>query len=284
MKIANLSLPYPVLGVHDDVAGKYEITGPEVSVKLDRTEIALGHILRNHEIQALLEAGRAEFVVHIHCIRTCYRKSFRSQSANQIITIKSDDLRDKVELEMFVIASQIIQDYRPESAHKDYSGFTFELNEGDILAYGGITNFVAHKQWLASEAVGSFMVLEEGDWKAGPMKVVLERPKISIVLSRDDFRRYKSLAKARRFDRIFHSALVLPALIYAVTQMIDAADAYSDRKWFQVLEDRRTNDPELSSEAWEIGNAPVIAQKLLSNPLDRTLTALVEMTDGEPGS
>lgn len=277
MKIANLSLPYPVLGVHDDIAGKYEISGPDVTTKSDKTEISLAHVLRNHEIQALLESGKAEFVTHVHCMKSAFRQCFRTSSLTQTISINSDELRDKVELEFFIIASQTIADYRPQSAHDDYSGFTFELTPGDVLAYGGTTNFVAHKQWMASEAVGSFMVLEEGDWKNGPMKVILERDKIAIVLSREDFKRYKALSPARQFDRIFHSALVLPALIYAVTQMLSAKESYEDRKWYQVLEDRKTNDPELINETWEVGNAPVIAQKLLSGPLDRTLSALVDI-------
>src|SRR4051812_42612012 len=99
MKIANLSLPYPVLGVHDDIAGKYEISGPDVVTKADKTEISLAHILRNHEIQALLEAGKAEFVTHVHCMRTCFRESYRTASLKQSISVKSDELRDKVELE-----------------------------------------------------------------------------------------------------------------------------------------------------------------------------------------
>ena len=200
MKIANLSLPYPVLGVHDDIAGKYDISGPDVTTKPDNTEISLAHVLRNHEIQALLESGKAEFVTHVHCMRTSFRQCFKTSSLTQTISIKSDEIRDKVELEFFIIATQPIADYRPQSAHHDYSGFTFELTAGDVLAYGGTTNFVAQKQWLASEAVGSFMVLEEGDWKVGPMKINLERDKISIALSREDFERYKSLSLARRFD------------------------------------------------------------------------------------
>lgn len=278
MKIANLSLPYPVLGVHDDIAGKYEISGPEVVTKLEKTEISLSHVLRNHEIQALVEAGKAEFVTHVHCMRTCFRDCFRTSSLTQSITVKSDDLRDKVELEFFIIATQAISDYRPQSAHHDYSGFTFEVTPGAVLAYGGSTNFVADKQWLTSEAVGSFMVLEEGDWKSGPMKIDLERNKIAIVLSREDFRRYQKLSVAPKFDRIFHSALVLPALIYAVTQAIHSAEAYQDRKWYQVLEDRRTNDPQIAGESWDVANAPVIAQRLLASPFDRTLSALVEIS------
>lgn len=278
MKIANLSLPYPVLGVHDDIAGKYEISGPEVVTKHDKTEISLAHILRNHEIQSLLEGGKAEFVTQVHCMRTCYRESFRTASLKQTINIKSDDLRDKVELEFFIIATQPIADYRPQSAHHDYSGFTFELMPGDVLAHGGSTNFVADKQWMTSDAVGSFMVLEEGDWRSGPMRINLERDKIAIVLSKEDFKRYKNLSVAPKFDRIFHSALVLPALIYAVTQAINSREAYETRKWYQVIEDRRTNDPQISGEVWDVANAPVIAQKLLSTPFDRTLAALVEIS------
>ena len=277
MKISNLSLPYPVLGVHDDIAGKYEITGPDVTTRPDVTEIKLIHVLGSHEIHAMVQAGMAEYGTHVHCMKTAYRRCFLTTSNSQAIEINSDDLRDRVDLEFFVVAAQEITDYQPAAAHPDYKGLQFRLRRGDVLAHGGITNFVAHKQWLGSEAVGSFMVLEQGDFKSGPMRYILDRSKITIILSKDDYNRYQSLSVSRTLDRVFHSSLVLPALVYAVTQMADATDTYQDLKWFQVLEDRKTNDPNLKGESWDTGNAPVIAQLLLGNPMDRTLSNLLEL-------
>lgn len=279
MKISDLSLPLPVLGVHDDVAGQYDITGPSVTPKPDIIEIALDHVLRSREIQNLIDEGKAEFVTHVHCRKTAYRKCFKTATPKQLIEIKSDDLRDKVELEFFVIASAPINNYRFQSAHKDYEGFAFNVEVGEVMAYGGATNFVAEKQWMAAEAVGSFMVLQEGDTKRGPMKINLANAKIAVILAQEDFRVYQKLATSRQFDRIFHSVVVLPALIYAVSQMIESSETYEEWKWCQVLEERKTNDPALSGESWEVENAPVIAQKLLGGPLTRTLDCLVEMTE-----
>lgn len=279
MKISNLSLPYPVLGVHDDIVGKYEITGPDITTRPEITEIKLVHVLGSHEIHAMVQAGMAEYVTQVHCMKTAYRRCFSTTTNSQSIEVNSNDLRDRVDLEFFVIAAQEIAGYQPAAAHPDYEGFQFRLTRGDVLAHGGTTNFVSEKQWMGSEAVGSFMVLEQGDFKAGPMRFVLDRSKITIILSKDDFDRHRLFSVSRSFDRIFHSALVLPALVYAVTQMVDATDTYQDLKWFQVLEDRKTNDPALTGESWDIGNAPVIAQLLLSNPMDRTLSSLWDLVD-----
>ncbi len=282
MKISSLSLPYPVLGVRDDISGKYDIAGLEITTRRDTTEIKLEHVLVNHEIYEMVQEQKAEYVTQVHCMKTVFRQCFPSTSKCQEIKIESDDLRDRVELEFFVVAAKEITDYQPSSAHPDYAGFQFRLTRGDVLAHGGTTNFVAQKQYMGSEAVGSFMMVEEGTWKVGPMKYELNRSKITIFLSQEDYLRYKQLHVSRSFDRIFHSSLVLPALIYALLQMADGRDVFEDLRWFQVLEDRKANDLTLVGESWDRSNAPVIAQLLLGNPMDRTLSNLLDLV-GQTG-
>ena len=102
-------------------------------------------------------------------------------------------------------------------------------------------------------------------------------------LSKEDFKRYKALSTKRGLDHIFHSSLVLPILIYAITQMVESTDEFTELKWFQVLSDRKQNDPEVSNITWNSSNAVLIAQKILGNPFDRTLGAMVNIVEMSSG-
>ena len=66
MKITNQSFPHPVLGILDDVSGKFEA---DLNWSCDRAFYYLYPVfnLQNYSIEKLLEENSASFVVHIEC-------------------------------------------------------------------------------------------------------------------------------------------------------------------------------------------------------------------------
>ena len=66
-------------------------------------------------------------------------------------------------------------------------------------------------------------------------------------MSENDYERYHGTWNKQHFGPIFHSVIVLPTLIYALSQMIEdeTGDNYGDRKWYQVLDHRIKNDEAL---------------------------------------
>ncbi len=280
MKVNSLDFPYPILCANDDVAGSYKIDGPYVGRDFEKIKLTLTHILRNHDIQAYIDKGSAEYMVEIFCAKTFFRKAYFSSKADQVIEIKENLLRDQVKVEFYLVATSEINDYLPKTAHSDYHGYKFSLKKGDLLAYGGNTQFDAPKQWLSGDAVGSFMQIIPGDFKNGPMTINLLHPsgKISIALSTTDYDEYQALQAQKRFDDIFHSAIVLPALIFAISQFVDAPpDQYDGIAWASVMKDRKQNDPRVNKLAWTVEEAPRIAQAMLDNPFSRTLKAITNI-------
>jgi len=280
MKVNSLDFPYPVLCANDDVAGSYKIDGPYVSRDSGKIKLSLTHILRNHDIQAYLDNGSAEYMVEVFCAKTFFRQAFFGSKSDHVIEINEDLLRDQVKLEFYLVAKNDIVDYLPKTAHSDYKGYKFTLRKGDLLAYAGNTQFSAPKQWLTGDAVGSFMQIVPGDFRTGPMTINLLHPsgKISIALSTEDYDEYQALQSQKRFDDIFHSAIVFPALMFAVSEFIAAPeDQYEGYAWASVLKDKKQNDPRVNKSSWAIEDAPKIAQAILDNPFSRTLKAITNV-------
>jgi len=282
MRINSLSLPHPVLGIHDDVEGTYET---ELSVQLTQESVTLAikHKLNNEGISGMISSGLALFCIEVNCPKTFYRNIFFTENHQHSLTIPANLLLDKVSLDFFVVTSVDIRDYYLAGVHEDYKGYKFNLSKGDVIAYGSSASFIAEKSWLALRTVSSFMDIQKYDEKNGPIKIDLSSDKIIVKMSESDYERYRSTWNKQYFGQIFHSAIVLPALIYALSQMFEDrnGDSYGDRKWREMLDHRIKNDEVLRNIRADQGNVVQIAQILLDNPMDRTLSSLEKIIEAE---
>lgn len=283
MRVNSLSFPHPILGTNDDMAGSYKIDGPHVSRTAEIIKLSMSHVLRNHDIQYYLDNGDAIFMTEICCPKTFFRRAYFSSTMDHVIEISESLLRDQVLVDFYVIAKKDIKGYLPKTAHNDYSTYKFNLKKGDVLAYAGNTQFSAPKQWLSSDAVGNYMEIIDGKFATGPMKIDLSSEKISIQLSTTDYDNYSLLQRSGRFDEIFHSAIVYPALIFAIGQFIEAPDQFEGLGWASVMNDKQQNDVKLSKINWIAENAPIIVQLILDHPINRTFTAMTKIAEGYNG-
>ena len=70
-------------------------------------------------------------------------------------------MRNVVQLDFFICADNKINEYRNSNAHPDYEGVSFEIEQGEILAYGGQGVFHANKSPEELKAISSFMQIEK---------------------------------------------------------------------------------------------------------------------------
>jgi hypothetical protein len=281
MRINSLSLPHPVLGLSDDVEGAYDV---KLNVQLGREEIVLNleHLLKNNSIKSLIEQKKAIFCVEINCPKTFYRNTYLNGLESQEIKIPSHLLRDKVECDFFITACVNISDYSIAESNSDYDGVLFYIENGDVLATGGHTSFLAEKEWQAYKAVSNFMeIIQDQDREEGPIKIDLSSEKIVIHMPKNDYARYNKIRKAPDFEATFHASLVLPTLIYALTQMVGQhRETYSGFKWFDILDYRKSNDENLKHLNWSDPTViPELAQRLVENPLKRSMESIENILD-----
>lgn len=276
MKIDKLSLPHPVLGLGNDVDGTYRANA---SIRLGRyvINVIVNHGLSNKTLEDLLNEKAVAYCVEINCPQTFYRKAFLTTEPSQIIEIPSDDLRDKTEISFYIVSTKENNNYVVDGANEDYKGFEFEIKKGDVLGYGGHTFFIAAKNWEDVRAVSSIMVIKKSDKETGPFTIDLNFEKIVVYLPKQDFEVYRR-ASSRGFDPIFHSSIVVPVLMHAISQMmIPGETLFENTRWYQILEFRKTDEG--LEKKWSPENIPEIVQALLENPLTRTLNRVEEIID-----
>lgn len=275
MKINDLSLPHPILGNGSDIKGKHSVA---IDLRMEREYIYIDaiHKLINKSLQRLVKARKAAFCTHVHCKKTFFREIYNGHELKQNVVIPQDKVRDRVEVEFYVIAQKNINSYKLDGFHSDYKGIVFRIEKGDVLSYGGGFSFIADKEWIATKGISNFMAIQPSKQVKGGMEINLDDDKIIILLPEEDYQRYQMHHKTPTFEAIFHSSIVLPALIYTLSQMFadENAGNLKDFMWYQCLEERLKNDAILKQIPKDAANTPAIAQAILDNPLNRTLMAM----------
>ncbi len=272
MKINKLSLPHPVLGLGDDVTGDY-VASMDVVMGKDNILLNITNSLSNKSLEEMITIGDANFCVDVNCRKTLFRQTYSTQNLRQQIKIDSGFLRDKVLVSFYILAVNDIKNFAPTGTNSDYEGRFFSVRAGDVLGYGGDSEFIASKRWEDQRGISSFLVIRPGENKKGPYSIDLNCNKIVVTLNKEDYASFRTASESG-FDDIFLTSIVLPVLIYALNQMRENDELYGDWSWYQLLDFRIKNDKELGSLEFEPENIPNIAQLLLANPLGRTLLKL----------
>lgn len=96
MNLDNVTFPYPVLGINDDILPKPET--PDVSLTADEYYYYFKVELKydNPDISSLVKKGYAEHVCEVVCASTKYRHCFKSNSGIFSIKISRKYLAGKI--------------------------------------------------------------------------------------------------------------------------------------------------------------------------------------------
>jgi hypothetical protein len=276
MKVNFKSYPHPVLGNEDDLGGYFSV---EFHYELSKDEVALNPCfnLKNQGLEVFIKDGLASYVTEVQCPASFFRASFASKKPINRFVVPAKLLREKVVVEFYICANEDIQNYKPSECHPDYAGASFDIEKGDILATGGSCSFIAEKDFdPLRPPVSSFMSITEGSHHEGPMEIDYESEKITIVLSKEDWKNYTDIRGQKVAEGILHSSIVLPVLIDAIHRVQKGNSDYGDKNWFGRLEAILDAKKILQKEPFES------AQKILDNPMSRSfqgIGSLLEITN-----
>lgn len=278
MKVNTKSYPHPVLGNGNDLGGIFSV---EFTYELGRDTVVLKPIftLSNMAIDELLRKNKASFTVEVQCPSTFFRKSYICSTSDGEIVIPAKMLREQVTAGFYICATQDIKGYKPSDPHPDYENAVFDIESGDVVAVGGKASFIAEKSFdPLRPPVSSFMSIMEGSQHEGPMEIDYEADKITIVLSKADWKTYLEVRGQKPIQGILHSAIVLPTLVDAVHKLQTSGAEYEHTNWFgrlnAILEAKRLQD----KDPFEA------AQRMLDNPVARSfrgMERLINSNDDE---
>jgi len=275
MKFNDVSFPHPVLGVGDAINSNISFS-PEPQIISDENNytIVVNCEHDNKDLAELVNSGQSEYFCEATCSNTLYRKMIKSSSNRIEFEIPKKHVKGRIDFICAISAKSPITNYQNSNSHSDYDGYHFEIETGDILAFFGKFSFDADIQYEKLKAVSSFMeVVENKDPKAEYTNVDLSKNKIEIQLPSDDYKIFanESISKEQKFAPVFHSSIVLNALIIALFNL----EEYKELLWAKVVGYRLKNEKQFESMSInEKEDIPEIAQRLLGNPFRRVIAEL----------
>lgn len=279
MKFNDISFPHPVLGIGDAINSNIDLGSPRINSSRDVYYIALKLNQDNYDLKQLLATKKAEFLCEATCSNTLFRKSITSNSNRIEFTIPKKDIKGRVEFLCLLVVKDFINDYSNSEAHPDYNGYSFDLEEGDVVAYFGEFSFNADVKYEKLKAVSSFMeIVENSDLIY--TNIDIKKSKIQVELPSEAYNLFRSdsISQEPKFAPIFHSSIVLNALLMALYNF----EEHKNYLWSKVIEYRLDNEHQFKNlSIAEKENIPEIAQRLLGNPFNRLLEGLNVIVESE---
>lgn len=281
MKYKNVSLPYPVLGIYDDV---YPLLGDDCIQMSDpvktATEYQFGIDLKqgNKDIAQLVNEGKAEYACEVTCRGTFLRRCYKSSTPHFDITLGRTEVNGRIEFQCFIATCQPIPNYSNDDFNEDYHGFTFDLETGDMLAVFPLAWLNTNVKFDKLYAAGSFMQIVEAGDGIDKTWFNLNEDRILIELPHDLFVQYQRIGNS--FPEVIHSSLVHNALVYALSNLSEYQE--SGKLWADSLQLRLAELHVLTSELKnDMSLVYKAADMLLQDPYKRMLDSLEKIANAQ---
>lgn len=286
MKLNNISFPYPVLGVNDDITPG--LSADSVVIGCDRSDsndykISVSLKFENSYILNLIEEGYATYVCEFDCVKTNLRYSVKCTDPNFSFNINRKDVSGNVTLNCFITVVKQIKDYKNPGAHSDYENAVFDLTPGDILVGFPQCSFFADPKFDKLQSVTSFMHICK-DRKNDYTNFKLNDNLIYINLPVALFDIFNS-GVGLSFAEIIHSSIAQTALLSALYEI----NNYRNKMWAHAIIDLLKNNPRLQDNYKfnEDGKLIItdhlkVATMLLKDPYDRMFHKLEQTASQEP--
>lgn len=282
MKLNNISFPYPVLGVNDDIFPP--LTEDAAIIGYDKNDIFKYRIsislkISNHCINELINNGFATYVCEVDCPKTNLRKSISYSLPEFSFDIDRRSVNGNVFLNCFVTVIKNIDNYRNPGFHEDYENSSFNLTPGDILVGFPSRNFVADPKFDKLQSATSFMQIRH-DEDSEYTNFELTDKTIDIKLPTELFKIYNS-GIGHTYSEVIHSSLAYNALLGALYEI----NNYPLTIWAQALTKLLHNTPEIEKyanfdESGQVHYSDItrVATILLKDPYKRMLHKLNQST------
>ena len=262
MRIENVSLPYPVLGISDDIRPTLEETGCSnpvimISEEGDLFRISVTLKLDNNDIANYIQDEFAEFTVEVSCHSTMYRNCISSSTPVFSFTVEKKLLNGRLDFESFVIARKDILNYRNEGLNPDYEGHVINLHKGDLLVAYNKCSIPLNLDLRNIRNMKSFMTVQRSNNpNEHTVAYELESSKILIILPEEMMEEYNkkpsNTSEPKERKVILKASLYLNALTYALLNY----QKYKDRDlmWVNALS-YRMKEPDIKDFCKDIINS-----------------------------
>lgn len=272
MNLSDISLPYPVLGVNDDVMPVLPADAVTVVNGEDDKCFTFSISLKysNNDILRLVNEGSAVYTCEYECSKTMMRQCVKAATPQFKIVIPRTAVAGRINFNAYVTVVKPISDYVNSGFNDDYAGAAFDMEPGDILAAFPSWSYDADIDYAKLQAAGSFMMIRENK-NISDVLFNIEEDKIMLELPPKHYEAYCNDA-VRGSAQTIHSSLVLNALTYALLNYKD----HEEKLWARTIDYRLRTEEEFKGKGIDDpSDILVIAQRLLKDPYMRMFDKLI---------
>lgn len=284
MNITKRLYTYPVLSEErDDYVDS--IFDAEVQYKMNgvnNLQFDFDIEMNNKDLQSMILAGDAEYVIHIECANTSFRTAIHDILNHVSKEIPVERINGRIEIIVLIVTKKDVSHFVNSNWDDDYRGLSFELSKGSILAYKNIPTIDIVKKYEEFNSASSiFKVYKRLTSEPKPMEIDLTTAQIGIGVGLQEYEIYSRFCDKEELQPILNSMMIFPALVYVFEELKqeNGIDNYSGRNWYVSLskayEKRGVNleDELLNSDKTSVQ----LAQEAMELPLNAALRKFVDL-------
>ncbi len=290
MKIRNTRIfPYPVLSsMYDDYINCSFNIDIKAKKGKKRLYVEILPTVESKTILSLIKNNSAEIIAHFECGRTRYRIT-KKIKLNELSSFEfpNGNLSDNLEIIAFVVSRKDINNFRciNNEFNSDYGNFTFEIENGSILAISNQMDIPVPKDIYDLSNVNSIVsiISKQEDDSSKNIDINLTDKKIRVLLPKDTYIDYSGIGKTEnQYTPILHSMFVFPALMYALNYLKSMDDDkwidVENYLWFKVIKKKVEElHGQFDKKIIEKYSSIIIAQELIENPFPVAINTLLGM-------
>ncbi len=279
MRLKSKLSPYPILdNFGDDYIDSSFVVDYDVQTQFSEVIGTIRFVLNCESILSLIKNKNAQYVVHIECPSTCYRKTYTTEENSIDFKIDSKKIAKLIEIRVFVVLTNDVVGYTSEKFHPDYANQTYDLLSHSIVAIGTAMDFDISNDDRDLESLPSVIqIVRQSSNRNGSMTVNTDDDDhILVGLSENVFDIYANLGKTA-FKSTSFSLVLFPALIVVIQRMYAGRDdvQMTSRHWFVVINSiLEKNGYKLENLSIDNDTLLTVCQAVFADPIARSFKEL----------
>lgn len=237
---ANMNYPYPVIREYEEDYRTTVFKGAlTVNLQPDGYLVRPEFEIQNPGISDLITERKLTYALEVQSPATWFRKLFLIRD-NKPIRLDPVYLHERVELTPCIVATVPIPKFANPDFEAEYSGMSFDINTGDVIAIGEKRSFDALYQ---NDVIknGSSIVNVSGSDSAKEVICDFTGNLIQITLPSAQYEDYIDCGYLKAKYKTLNAILVVPALVEAIGIIADDEDdpghtsGFGSKAWYKTI-------------------------------------------------
>ncbi len=237
---ANINYPYPVIREYLEDYNTTVFKGTlMVNLQPEGYLVRPSFEIKNTGINALIAEGKLTYALEVQSPATWYRKLFLIND-NKPVPLDPVFLHERVELTPCIVATMPILGFTNEDFEIEYSGMSFDINAGDIIAIGEKRSFDALYQ---NDVIknGSSIVNIAGSDDTKEVICDFTGNIITITLPAEQYGDYTECGYLKSKYKTLNAIITIPVLVEAIGIIAndendpEHTSGFESRAWYKTI-------------------------------------------------